>query len=147
MRLKSPHLLLGPASSSGVVDGERSLVQGDYLYYHYGQDGFDDKGWGCSYRSLQTLCSWFVQQGFSSTDVPSHREIQTTLVKVGDKEGNFVGSTNWIGSFELSLILDQLYGVRKLVVDSWLFCCPLCSGTENFFSVFLFLVFFVFFCV
>jgi Ufm1-specific protease 2 len=35
-------------------------VKGDYLYYHYMQDNFDDKGWGCAYRSLQTLISFYV---------------------------------------------------------------------------------------
>ena len=32
--------------------GTRYLVMGDYLYFHYGQDGFDDNGWGCAYRSF-----------------------------------------------------------------------------------------------
>ena len=35
------------------------LVQGTYSYHHYMQDKFDDDGWGCAYRSLQTLISWF----------------------------------------------------------------------------------------
>lgn len=34
------------------------LVQGSYEYWHYGCDGLDDRGWGCGYRTLQTLCSW-----------------------------------------------------------------------------------------
>jgi hypothetical protein len=33
------------------------VVKGDYLYYHYLQDGVNDNGWGCAYRSLQTLIS------------------------------------------------------------------------------------------
>lgn len=24
----------------------------DYVFHHYMQDGFDDKGWGCAYRSF-----------------------------------------------------------------------------------------------
>ena len=43
--------------------GERGvevhLVDGTYSYHHYMQDKFDDDGWGCAYRSLQTLISWF----------------------------------------------------------------------------------------
>ena len=35
------------------------LVQGTYSYHHYMQDGFNDDGWGCAYRSLQTIISWF----------------------------------------------------------------------------------------
>jgi hypothetical protein len=134
MRLRNPHLSLGPSGGKIifalslplflyfipsrpsfhliVVDGTQHLVRGDYLYYHYGQDGFDDKGWGCSYRSLQTLCSWFQLQHYSSKLVPSHPEIQEILVQMGDKQADFAGSKNWIGSVELSLILDQLFGVQ-----------------------------------
>lgn len=42
-----------------VKDGQISLVQGKYSFYHYGQGGFNDHQWGCAYRSLQTLYSWF----------------------------------------------------------------------------------------
>lgn len=43
----------------------------------------DDKGWGCAYRSLQTLCSWFRRQHYTAAEPPSHRAIQTALVKLG----------------------------------------------------------------
>lgn len=52
------------------------LVQGIYSYHHYMQDRLDDKGWGCAYRSLQTICSWFQQQGYVERPVPSHKDIQ-----------------------------------------------------------------------
>jgi hypothetical protein len=42
-----------------VKDGEVSVVQGIYSYHHYTQDRIDDSGWGCAYRSLQTIISWF----------------------------------------------------------------------------------------
>jgi hypothetical protein len=42
-----------------VKDGEMSAVQGIYSYHHYMQDRIDDNGWGCAYRSLQTIVSWF----------------------------------------------------------------------------------------
>lgn len=38
---------------------DAALVQGRYAYHHYMQDNFDDNGWGCAYRSLQTIISWF----------------------------------------------------------------------------------------
>lgn len=47
------------------------------------QDGVDDRGWGCAYRSLQTICSWFRAQRFTSAPVPSHKDMQLTLVKLG----------------------------------------------------------------
>ena len=56
--------------------GKVSLVKGSYNYHHYMQDNFDDNGWGCAYRSLQTIWSWFVLNGFCDKPVPTHREIQ-----------------------------------------------------------------------
>ncbi|PIN18298.1 hypothetical protein CDL12_09038 [Handroanthus impetiginosus] len=103
--------------SSGVSGGTVSLIQGSYEYYHYLQDGFDDSGWGCAYRSLQTIISWFKQQHYTSIDVPSHREIQQSLVEVGDKEPSFVGSREWIGAIELSFVLDKLLGVSCKVIN------------------------------
>lgn len=40
------------------------------------QDNFDDNMWGCAYRSLQTLCSWFILQGYTTKPVPTHSQIQ-----------------------------------------------------------------------
>ncbi|XP_031405210.1 probable Ufm1-specific protease isoform X2 [Punica granatum] len=120
MRQKGPSLLqevhIG-IPGSGVSGGIVSLVQGSYEYYHYLQDGFDDSGWGCAYRSLQTIISWFRLQKYTSIDVPSHREIQETLVEIGDKEPSFVGSREWIGAIELSFVLDKLLGVSCKVIN------------------------------
>lgn len=46
------------ASVAGA-GGEVSVVSGRYSYYHYLQDSVEDSGWGCAYRSLQTVVSWF----------------------------------------------------------------------------------------
>ena len=43
--------------------------------------------------------------------MPSVREIQETLVEMGDKSVEFVGSRDWIGCFEACLVLDQLFSV------------------------------------
>ncbi|KAK4750701.1 hypothetical protein SAY87_004183 [Trapa incisa] len=102
---------------SGVSGGVASLVQGSYEYHHYLQDGFDDSGWGCAYRSLQTIISWFRLQKYTSIDIPSHREIQQTLVEIGDKDPSFVGSHEWIGAIELSFVLDKLLGVTCKVIN------------------------------
>lgn len=49
------------------------------------------------------------------------REIQQTLVKIGDKGQSFVGSSNWIGAIELSYILDEYLGVTSkiITVNKW----------------------------
>ncbi|EMS58087.1 hypothetical protein TRIUR3_11266 [Triticum urartu] len=96
--------------SSGVSGGIMSLIEGSYEYYHYLHDGIDDNGWGCAYRSLQTIMSWYRLQQYSSINVPSHREIQQVLVEIGDKDPSFIGSREWIGAIELSFVLDKLLG-------------------------------------
>lgn len=103
--------------SSGVSGGFVSVVQGSYEYYHYLQDGIDDSGWGCAYRSLQTIVSWFRLQHYTPINVPSHREIQQSLVEIGDKDPSFVGSREWIGAIELSFVLDKLLGVSCKVMN------------------------------
>lgn len=40
-----------------------------------------------------------------------------TLVDIGDKEASFVGSRKWIGSMEVSFVLDTLLGVGCLTSD------------------------------
>ena len=104
--LVNPHVGL----RSTVLDGKQSVVQGKYTYHHYMQDNFNGDGWGCAYRSLQTLCSWFRFQGYSECKIPSHEEIQRYLVKVGDKPPNFINSRQWIGSTEVSMCLEGLMG-------------------------------------
>jgi hypothetical protein len=37
------------------------------------QDKFDDSGWGCAYRSLQTLVSWFRLQHYTDKPIPTHK--------------------------------------------------------------------------
>ncbi|KAG0504363.1 hypothetical protein KC19_11G077200 [Ceratodon purpureus] len=113
-RLCDVHVGLPP---SGVVGGTQSLIDGSYEYYHYLQDRFDDNGWGCAYRSLQTIISWFRLQHYTSVPVPSHREIQETLVEIGDKEASFIDSQEWIGSMDLCYVIDKLLGVSCKVLD------------------------------
>jgi len=81
------------------------------------------QGWGGAYRSLQTLWSWFLLQGFTEKKVPTHRDMQMALVEVGDKEKPFVGSREWIGSFEVSTVLNQLLGVKQSLGKCLLYYC------------------------
>nr|XP_033799459.1 ufm1-specific protease 2 isoform X4 [Geotrypetes seraphini] len=111
--LRSPHLNLIPPATEST---EMFLLQGIYSYHHYMQDRIDDNGWGCAYRSLQTICSWFRQQGYTDRPIPSHKEIQEALVNVGDKPVSFVGSRQWIGSFEVQLVLGHLLGVTSKIL-------------------------------
>lgn len=108
--------LQGPLSEAASC----SLIEGDYLYFHYGCDGQDDRGWGCGYRTIQTMASWLCLNWTPPTNQnrppPSLPEIQHALVAMGDKPGSFLGSREWIGTFEASLVLDYFYGVPCKVV-------------------------------
>lgn len=103
--------------SSGIKNGHPVTVSGRYLYFHYNQGQMNDSGWGCAYRSLQTIISWFQLQGYLSIDrVPYHKQIQQALVEVGDKAANFVGSSKWIGSQEVCYVLSQLYQIESKII-------------------------------
>ncbi|KAK2587899.1 hypothetical protein KPH14_003995 [Odynerus spinipes] len=96
--------------------GETVTIRGNYEYWHYGCDGFNDRGWGCGYRTLQTICSWIIINKNLTKRVPTLRVIQEALVAMEDKEESFVGSRDWIGSFEVCLILDYFYDVPCKIV-------------------------------
>ncbi|EUB56043.1 Ufm1-specific protease [Echinococcus granulosus] len=82
-------------------------------------DGVDDKNWGCAYRSLQTLASWLLWQGIVTPlqPLPSHRDIQEALVRVGDKPSKFIGSRQWIGSLEFHLSVYLAPSIYLFVVQ------------------------------
>ncbi|KAA0190144.1 hypothetical protein HAZT_HAZT008790 [Hyalella azteca] len=111
--LYNTHVGLKPTSVKGLT----GIVQGIYSYHHYMQDKFNDNKWGCAYRSLQTIVSWFRHQGFSNKPVPSHEEIQKCLVDLGDKPSKFIGSTDWIGSTEVGFVLESYLGVTSKVIS------------------------------
>ncbi|XP_041842669.1 inactive Ufm1-specific protease 1 [Melanotaenia boesemani] len=101
-------------------DAKCTTIKGDYLYFHYGCDGQDDRGWGCGYRTIQTMASWLChnvpQHKNNNKPVPCLLDIQQALVAMGDKPKTFLGSRDWIGTFEASLVLDYFYDVPcKLV--------------------------------
>ncbi|RZC36766.1 ufm1-specific protease 2 [Asbolus verrucosus] len=110
--LINPHEGLKPSDNGGKI----SLIKGKYSYYHYCQNKMDDNGWGCAYRSLQTLASWFKLQGYTDKDVPTFSDIQKCLVDIGDKPENFVGSKQWIGSTEVGFVLNTLLGITSKIL-------------------------------
>jgi len=104
-------------TTPAVPGGTKYLIHGSYIYYHYMQDSFDDQGWGCAYRSLQTVLSWFkVQRLVPDFKIPSIPEIQKILVDLGDKPANFVGTKEWIGAFEVNLVLNKLLDVESKIL-------------------------------
>ena len=70
----------------GVADTDSvAVVSGDYQYCHYLMDGTDDRGWGCGYRTLQTILSWIINNTSDNNyklSIPSIQRIQEILVQV-----------------------------------------------------------------
>eukprot|EP01022_Parablepharisma_sp_SALTPOND_P018954 TRINITY_DN316_c0_g1_i2.p1 TRINITY_DN316_c0_g1~~TRINITY_DN316_c0_g1_i2.p1 ORF type:complete len:464 (+),score=14.49 TRINITY_DN316_c0_g1_i2:140-1531(+) len=98
--------------------GENSMmetVKGKYYYYHYLQDNERDSGWGCAYRSLQTLISWYISQGYAQIKTPTIAEIQKALVELKDKPPKFVGSSEWIGAYEVMLCINYFLKVTTSI--------------------------------
>lgn len=103
----------------GKGDVTEHLIQGNYLYCHYLQDKFNDSGWGCAYRSLQTILSWCELEKYTEFEkgiLPSHELIQKALVDVGDKPHSFVGSKEWIGANEVCYALEKLTGITSKIL-------------------------------
>ncbi|GJD12297.1 Probable Ufm1-specific protease [Galdieria sulphuraria] len=120
-RIDTSHLLdvhkklIKKKSKSSQHEIQR-IVRGSYQYFHYMQDGIQDKGWGCAYRSLQTIISWFRLQGYTSQNIPTHQQIQEILVEMGDKETTFIGSKQWIGATEVCYVLQHYLGVESKIL-------------------------------
>ena len=94
-------------------------VKGNYYYFHYLQDGEMDSGWGCAYRSLQTLISWYIAQGYGQIKVPTIKEIQKALAELKDKPAKFVGTNEWIGAYEVMLCLNYFLKVRIAIKQKY----------------------------
>ncbi|KAL7077792.1 hypothetical protein ACQ4LE_003023 [Meloidogyne hapla] len=114
-----PNLIYNPHEFLKVQPKNKcSIVTGKYGYFHYGQNSLDDSGWGCAYRSFQTVCSWLKQQEYIDKNIPTHKEIQQCLVNIGDKPSNFLGSKKWIGSLELSFCLQNMFNITSKILTS-----------------------------
>lgn len=68
--LRNPHCAMQPKEPSW-------LISGDILYFHYGHQKVNDKGWGCAYRSLQSLLSFFSLNHYVDMRVPSISEVRS----------------------------------------------------------------------
>eukprot|EP00435_Cladocopium_sp_Y103_P014504 s1453_g3.t1 len=108
---------------------KRAFVRGLYEYNHYMQDGFDDNGWGCAYRSLQTCVSWYRMQHYVGTEVavPSIPDIQRLLKRIDEAHKDLeIGSKKWIGTVEGMYLLQEY-----LKVDCKMMYCQNCADMAS----------------
>lgn len=45
-----------------------------------------------------------------------YHDVAKALVDAGDKPAAFVGSRQWIGSIEVQLVLNQLFGITSKIL-------------------------------
>lgn len=110
--LRNVHISLKPPS-----EGKTFLTHENYYYYHYCCDQSSDAGFGCGYRTIQTISS-MLREKFNkiSVQIPSINDIQQILVKIGDKPNKIIGSRDWIGTIESSYIFDELFNISSYLI-------------------------------
>ncbi|KAL5111912.1 Phosphatidylinositol 4-kinase alpha [Taenia crassiceps] len=102
------------------VDREKETLhtfKGVVEYWHYGGQKIDDRGWGCGYRTLQTIISWFKLNLSLQSTFPDIADIQLTLIDAGDKPRSFYKSHDWIGSVEAGIVLQNLTNTDYKIVQ------------------------------
>lgn len=110
--LRNVHQDIKPPS-----DGKIFLTNENYAYYHYCCDQSNDAGFGCGYRTIQTICSMLREKlGKFDVEIPSIRNIQEILVKIGDKSNKIIGFRDWIGTVEGSYIFDELFNIPSFFI-------------------------------
>jgi hypothetical protein len=61
---------------------------------------------------LQGYHGDITRQSSSLVVIPSHAQVQRILVEAGDKPLSFIGSKQWIGAVELSIVFKRLFNVH-----------------------------------
>ena len=85
------------------------IAQDGYQFCHYNMDGYNDSGWGCAYRSIQTMLSWFISNFNVSDSIPLIEELQSILKKSDYSfQDLHIGSKQWIGCIEAGIILREV---------------------------------------
>lgn len=108
-KIVNPHFFLKTETKDKF---SQYYVKGLYEYYHYGDHNFNDQGWGCAYRSLESLLSWFrLQQKLNLHSVPTVSEIQNIIDLIDcTSDQKLSNSKNWIGATEVSWVVKKLTG-------------------------------------
>jgi hypothetical protein len=104
--------LLSAADFAGDETSGAQLCAGALRYFHYRCDGFEDGGWGCGYRTVQSMLSWLAPHA----PPPSIPQMQALL-------GNTSDPRAWIGVTEAVALLDIVHGATVEVL-------PLSSGAH-----------------
>ena len=79
-KIFNPHIFIKTQPKEKFIE---YYTKGVYEYFHYGDQSFNDHGWGCAYRSLQTVLSWLNLQNHCRVPVmPTLTEIQEIIDRI-----------------------------------------------------------------
>ena len=94
-----------------------TTINGEYEYYHYECDGHNDRGWGCGYRTMQTIVSWVTSnlEGCQKPRVESIPKYQSILEHL--EQNVTEGGREWIGTIEAGYVLDMLYQIPCRIIN------------------------------
>ena len=92
-----------------IFPDDAVIVRDGYDFYHYEIDGYLDAGWGCAYRGIQMMASWFSNLYNLFPKVPSIEDIQGILKRADYAHVDMrIGSRTWIGCIEANTVLSEL---------------------------------------
>ena len=74
-----------------------------YKTFHYGDDGINDHGWGCSYRNIQTIISCYKKYYNKNAEIPKIQDILTFFKKNIDINNL---KDLWIEPYHISVYLN-----------------------------------------
>ena len=77
--ITDPHLHVISNENSSNSNFLVKTIYGSFDFYHYNQQNEKDDGWGCAYRALQLVQSWFMHQNWTKNAVMSIPEIQKAI--------------------------------------------------------------------
>lgn len=85
----------------------------DYLIYHYCIDNFNDIGFGCSYRNIQTILSSYKKHYKNNIEIPNIRDI-LNYFNSDYQEKIIKGKITdlWIEPFQISEYLKKHYKIK-----------------------------------
>ncbi|KAJ0179372.1 hypothetical protein K1T71_005084 [Dendrolimus kikuchii] len=112
--LINPHEAIPPLPSK--PDVTLALVRGRYNYHHYMQDNLNDDGWGCAYRSMQTIFSWFSRDGRYTADIERRVNLGNS---VNGALGKLLGAKNLSQKAQLAVHNAVLVPTLTYGSESW----------------------------
>jgi len=81
----------------------------DYKFYHYTLEDFDDTGFGCSYRNIQTILSAFKKY-YQDIEIPNIRKI----LEYFNKDYTNISNKKdlWIEPYHISQYLKNKFNIN-----------------------------------